>query len=103
MALTNIRNHEDVEVRRMSAWLIKHLHVKESFNWLEEIIGDSDGAVASWGLGILDQLLWTEIIHYEVEKEQVEYLFQFALERSDGKMQETIDFIRGYIEQRKNL
>ena len=85
--------------RSMAVWLIMHLRVKESFDWIEEFLNDE--SVIDWGIGLLDQLLWCEIIDNEQEQERIDSLFELADKNSEGRLKDNIDFIKDYLKQRK--
>lgn len=88
----------NLERKKRAVWLIKHLAVSNSFDWIEEFINDNN--VIGWGIGVLDQLLWTEEIHYEDEKVRIEYLFNLAISNSDGELEEKVEFIKKYLMDR---
>lgn len=87
--------------RKMAVWLIKHITVEKSYDWVEEFLNDSD--VMGWGIGVLDQLLWCEKIDYEDEKEQVDYLLELAMTNSGGELLENVEFIKDYLKTREEL
>jgi len=89
------------ERKNMAVWLIKHLAVKKSYDWVEEFINDKN--VIGWGIGVLDQLLWTEKIDYEDEKARVDYLLNLAVTNSNGELKENVDFINEYLKERDKL
>jgi len=89
------------ERKNMAVWLIKHLAVKKSYDWIEEFINDRN--VGGWGIDVLDQLLWTEKIDYEYEKERVDYLLNLAIVNSDGELKENVDFINEYLSERAEV
>ena len=89
------------ERKNMAVWLIKHLAVKKSYDWIEEFINDKN--VIGWGIGVLDQLLWTKKIDYEDEKIKVDYLLNLAIENSNGELKENVDFINEYLNERDEV
>jgi hypothetical protein len=89
------------ERKNMAVWLIKHLAVKKSYNWIEEFLNDKN--VIGWGIGVLDQLLWTEKIDYEDEKIKVDYLLNLAITNSNGELKENVDFINEYLNERDEV
>jgi len=97
-AYSTYKNSGDQTKKSNAVWLIKHLKTKESYKWVEEFINDEN--VAIWGLGLLDQLLWSEIIDYEEEKERVDYLINLASKKNDPLLDENISFIRNYLKER---
>ncbi len=93
------KNEENIERKSMAVWLIKHLALKKSFEWVEEFLNDPN--VIGWGIGVLDQLLWNEIINYEEKKEEVNFLLELAIKNSDKELyiSEQVHFIREYLEE----
>lgn len=78
-----------------AVWLIKQLAHPVSYEWIEEFLNDMN--VIGWGLGVLDQLLWTRQIPFD---EKAEKLLHLALTNSEGQMADQIDFIRSYLQAR---
>ncbi|MEO1485891.1 MAG: hypothetical protein AAFU57_09095 [Bacteroidota bacterium] len=93
-------NDTNNDRKSMAVWLIKQLAVEESYEWIEDFLNDQN--VMVWGIGVLDQLLWCEIIDYEDEKERVDYLFELSLNNSNGALKENVDFIKSYLHEREN-
>jgi hypothetical protein len=91
----NIYKLSDGKKADRAVWLIKQLAHPVSFQWIEEFLNDAN--VIGWGLGVLDQLLWTKQIEYG---ERVEALLQLAQANSGGQLTDKVDFIRDYL--RKN-
>lgn len=91
----NVYKSSTGERARMAIWLIKHLTNKISYPWVEDFLNDKN--VMDWGLGVLDQLLWGQIIEYD---ENVERLLQLAHINSKGGLDELIQFIRDYLKDR---
>lgn len=80
-----------------AVWLIKHLANPLSFDWIEEFLNDKN--TIHWGLGVLDQLLWTEQVSYD---DKAKYLLELADKNSNGQLKEQINFIKQYIEERNS-
>jgi hypothetical protein len=80
-----------------AVWLIKHLANRISFSWVEEFLNDPN--VIHWGVGVLDQLLWTEQISFD---NKAKSLLELADKNSNGKLKEQTDFIRQYMNERNN-
>ena len=78
-----------------AVWLIKHLANPISLDWVENFLKDKN--VIHWGLGVLDQLLWTEQIPYD---DRAKSLLELADKNSNGQLRRQIDFIKQYIEDR---
>jgi hypothetical protein len=58
----------------------------------------NDPNVIGRGLGVLDQLLWSNQITYD---ERAEKLLQLALVKSEGQLAKGVTFIHNYLENRK--
>lgn len=86
------------ETASEAVWLIKQIANPIAFKWVEEFLNDHN--VINWGFGLLDQLLWTENIYYNNNKEKVEELFRLALKNSDNKLKEDVDFVKKYLNDR---
>lgn len=92
------KSDTDPERKRMAVWLIKHLAIEKSYQWVEEFLNDKN--VIGWGLDVLDQLLWREVIYYEDVSEKVNHLFELAIKNSNGGLEESVDFIKEYLQER---
>lgn len=80
-----------------AVWLIKQIANPISIDWVEEFLNDEN--VIHWGIGVLDQLLWTEQIPYN---DKAKYLLKLAEQNSNGHLKNHTDFIRKYMDERKN-
>ena len=87
----------DGERAEQAVWLIKHLANPISIDWLEEFLNDKN--VINWGIGVLDQLLWTEQIPFD---DKAKSLLELANTNSNRQLKEQTDFIRKYIEERNS-
>jgi hypothetical protein len=75
-----------------AVFIIKDIAHPVALQWVEEFLNDSN--VMARGLGVLDQLLWTEQIPYN---EQVEALLQLALANSNNLLADHVSFIKDYL------
>jgi hypothetical protein len=78
-----------------AVWLIKHLANPVSIDWIEAFLNDDN--VMQLGLGVLDQLLWTEQIPND---ERVKALLELAENKSNGQLVEQVGFIREHLQKR---
>jgi hypothetical protein len=79
------------EAASRAVWLIKHLAHPVSLAWVEEFLNDSN--VMEWGIGVLDQLLWTGAIPID---EKVKSMLNVAEGKEQLKWQ--VQIIREFIE-----
>lgn len=97
-----IRCHElaqppnDIETRRNSVELLRVVADERALPWVSGFLDDEDPAIQSWGIGVLDQLLWSEL----VEPDQAETLLERAERHENGGVRERVEFIRGYLRER---
>lgn len=84
------------ERAEQAVYIIKYIAHPISFDKIEEFLTDEN--VMHIGLGVLDQLLWTEQILYD---DNVQSLFNLAIDASNGQLQEQVKFIESYLKQRQ--
>ncbi len=94
------KTNKSIETKNMAVWLIKNLAVRKSFQWIEEFLNDKN--VIGWGIGVLDQLLWKDVITYQEKKEEVDFLLELAIKNSDNTLNilEQVNFIREFLEKK---
>ena len=69
---------------------------RRALPWIPEFFEDEDGLIQAWGAGVLDQLLWSEL----VEQEEAEELLRTAEQHSNQSVRERTEFVRGYLRSR---
>ena len=87
-----------VEVRRSAVELLRVVADKRAADWIDEFLNDDDLEIQSWGAGVLDQLLWSELVF----PEDIEHLLVKAETHSNIGVRETAEFIRGFLTKRHN-
>ena len=95
-----IYSESEPEKAVQAVWLIKHISHPVAFQWIEGFLKDQN--VMQWGLGVLDQLLWTEAINYEENKAKIEELFLLATQNSNPVLKENVEFIKDYLKERRD-
>ncbi|MCB0127473.1 MAG: HEAT repeat domain-containing protein, partial [Caldilineaceae bacterium] len=55
----------DIERRRGAVELLRVVADRRVIPWLEEFLTDPDRGIRMWAFGIIDQLLWSEIVEEE--------------------------------------
>jgi hypothetical protein len=88
----------DRERAQVAVWIIKQIAHPIALGWVKEFINDKN--VLHLGLGVLDQLLWTDKIE---NNHNIEILLDLANKNSDGGLKPKIDFIRNYLSEKKLL
>ncbi len=81
-----------------AVWLIKHIAYPILCYglWVEEFL--RDGNVAGWGIGVLDQLLWSHRI--DPEDAMVVALLDLAAQHQIDNVREQAAFITTYLHER---
>jgi hypothetical protein len=79
-----------------AVWLIKNICHPRALAWVEEFLRDDN--VAVWGIGVLDQLLWTEAV--DSEDEAVPRLIALAEAHHIENVREQVAFIKEYLSGR---
>jgi len=77
--------------------LIKDICHPQSLNWVEEFLLDDD--IAIWGIGVLDQLIWSHVVI--PEEPSVARLLAMAESHHDENVRRATTFIRDYLEKRR--
>lgn len=87
----------DIEIRRSAIELLRVIADKRVLLWVNEFLDDSDEGIQAWGFGVLDQLLWKEL----VQPEEAEPFLARAEQHSNQRVREHACFVREYLAQRK--
>ena len=87
-----------IGVRRSAVELLRVVADKRAVDWIDEFLNDDDLEIQSWGAGVLDQLLWSEL----VEPDDIEHLLAKAEAHSNIGVRETAEFIRGFLTKRQS-
>ncbi|MGZ0016942.1 hypothetical protein [Yeosuana sp. AK3] len=91
------KNSTDKNDCRIAVLVIKDIAHPKSIDWISEFLNDKN--VADFGLGILDQLLWTEKIE---SNEMTESLLNLATDKWNGELKEKVEFIREYLNKKSS-
>ena len=78
-----------------AVWLIKHIANPCALPWIEGFLRDDN--VAGWGIGVLDQLIWTRAI--DPEEPAIMPLLEFAERHSNENVREQAANIRAYLDE----
>ena len=83
---------DEIEARRTAVELLRVVADRRALPWISEFLEDTDALIQTWGVGVLDQLLWSELIGQE-EAEAVLRTEQ----HSNESVRERAEFIRSYL------
>jgi hypothetical protein len=87
----------DAETRRSAVELLRVVADRRALPWVSEFLDDSDPHVQNWGIGVLDQLLWSELI----EPDEAEDILDRAAHHHNQEVRERVEFIRSFLLARK--
>jgi len=62
----------EIETRRNAVELLRVVADRRALPWVSDFLDDTDFQVQSWGVGVLGQLLWSELIEPEEAEELLE-------------------------------
>jgi len=82
-----------VETRRTAVELLRVVADRRTLPWISEFLQDNDAVIQSWGIGVLDQLLFSEL----VEPEEAEDILRTAEQHNNESVRERTEFIRDYL------
>jgi hypothetical protein len=87
------RGQSAIETRRMAVELVRVVADRRALPWILEFLEDQDADIQSWGVGVLDQMLWSQ----RVEPEEAEDLLKKAESHENNAVREQAGFVRGYL------
>jgi hypothetical protein len=85
-----------VETRRAAIELLRVVADRRTLPWISEFLQDDDAIIQAWGIGVLDQLLFSEL----VEPEEAEDILRTAEQHISESVRERAESIRGYLRSR---
>jgi hypothetical protein len=70
---------------------------RRALPWIAEFLNDRDPGIQASGIGVLDQLLWSELL----EPGEAESLMKAAEQHQNEHVRERANFIRDYLGARE--
>ena len=89
---------EDLDERRSAVELLRVVADSRVLPWIPNFLADSDAGVQTWGAGIVDQLLWSNLI----EADDCADLLHVMSEHSNEQVRERYEFICSFLESRED-
>jgi hypothetical protein len=86
----------EIETRRSAVELLRVVADRRALPWVSDFLKEQDPEIQSWGIGVLDQLLWSELI----EPDEAEEVLERAGRHENGAVRDRVDFIRSYLRDR---
>jgi len=85
-----------IETRRSAVELLRVVADDRALPWVSDFLEDQDAQIQSWGIGVLDQLLWSELI----EPADGEELLERGAQHGNPAVRDQVEFIRTYLRDR---
>jgi hypothetical protein len=85
-----------IEDRRSAVELLRVVADGRALPWVAEFLSDTDNELQGWGAGVLDQLLWSNLI----AREEAEELLIAAEQHDNNAVRTRAEFIRGFLRSR---
>lgn len=83
--------------RQLAVELLRVVATAEDLHLVSELLADSDPSVQAWGIGVLDQLIWS----HQVEAEEAAPLLEIAASHANPQVRERGGFIREVLRDRE--
>ena len=83
----------ELDVRRAAVELLRVVADRRALPWIPEFLNDNDPDIQMWGIGVLDQLLFSELI----EPEDAEELIKTAGLHRNERVREAAESIRRHL------
>ncbi len=90
------KSDEDIENKRTAIELLRVVSDRRALKWVGEFLGDPDPGIQLWGIGLLDQLLWSDL----VEPEEAKELLKKAKKHTNPQVRKTAKFVQKYLKNR---
>ena len=92
------RTSKDLDQRRTAIELLRVVADKRVLPWIQEYLDDSDAGIQQWAAGIVDQLLWSELI----APEDCSVLLSEMETHHNTAVQKTAEWIRSFLRDRED-
>ena len=87
----------EIEDRRSAVELLRVVADRRVLPWIPQFLSDQDPGIQAWGIGVLDQLLWSRL----VEPEECQKTLEIAEQHTNPDVRDKAAFIREFLEARK--
>ncbi len=92
------KSNEDIENKRTAIELLRVVGDRRALKWVGEFLDDPDAGIQVWGVGLLDQLLWSDLIEPLEAKE----FLKRAKNHHNPQVRDRAKFVRRYLKNRKD-
>ena len=85
----------DVRNRRLAVELLRAVADRRALGWVAEFLGDEDEEIQMWGAGMLEQLVYSELL----SKQETGELLEKMDEHENPSVRETAESIKRHLER----
>jgi hypothetical protein len=93
------KSSRPLDERRMAVELVRVVADNRALPWVDEFLKDPDAGIQLWGAGLLDQLLWSELIEPTAAEPQL----RIAEVHDNEGVVERARFIRDFLQSRADI
>ena len=86
------KSSRPIEDRRSAVELLRVVADRRALPWVAEFLANEDAEIQAWGVGVLDQLLWSELI----DPAEAKKLLRAAERHGNEAVRDKAAFIRGF-------
>ncbi|MBW4664284.1 MAG: hypothetical protein KME01_08805 [Chroococcus sp. CMT-3BRIN-NPC107] len=87
------KSEADVDTKRDAVELLRVVGDRRALKWVGEFLDDADAGIQLWGIGLVDQLLISDL----VEPEEAESFLKTAENHTNPQVRKTAEFVREYL------
>ncbi len=87
------KSHPDIQYKRTAIELLRVVADRRALIWVQEILQHSDTQIQHWGIGIVDQLFYSELCY----EEEISEILDKALLHSNPIIREKADDIQSMV------
>lgn len=88
------RTHPDIQYKRDAIELLRVVADRRALNWIPDFLNHEDLSIQCWGIGIVDQLFYSELCY----EEEIEELISIGINHENPYVHEKSEYIQSMIE-----
>lgn len=88
------KTHQDVQHKRFAVELLRVVADRRAIEWVPEFLQFNDSEVQQWGIGVIDQLFFSELC----DEEEITDILNIALKHPNHFVREKAEYIQSMVE-----
>ena len=93
------KTHPDVQHKRLAVELLRVVADRRALDWVPEFLQYNDNGVQQWGIGVVDQLFFSELCY----EEEIADILDSALRHSNHFVREKAEYIESMVKARAEM